>query len=818
MDPEEIEKLQEAAVGLYVSGRYAEARRAWEAVLASVPQDERAIEGIRMVRVLSGEWPADAPGSAAHPAGSLEDELRRIEGLLAEARYGDALLAAQRAVEADRGSAAARRLAARALELYEAAPYIDVELTKAKHAASEGRADDAREACQRVLSLDPAHAAAAELYARAAGESPRAARASVPVSPASPAAPAQPAAKAPPAPKPSPPAAAAPRPASPAPSPIQAPPADALFDITEDDIAGETPTFVMPLASPGAAPGAGASAPSPQEDAAFNSGVDEARGTKKKDAISGFTEAEGSAHHSLFEMPDEDVPVIKTNFSELEAEIDETSLPPEGEVDFRDPDGGGATASASAAAAPTAKPPTPVDDDPIDFSFDEEDFALTDSSPASGAQAGGSSLSPEARIAALLDESRRALNAGRYPGAIEAAARAFAIDPDAQGAQQLIDEARTRQDEADRVAEETLYTGRDKLNKGDLAGAEESFRAVLKIHPAHREALDGLDQISRRRNELEIQGGRHDAKPAPPAEKKAERVAAVPDSDWPLSETLRPKAGAKGAFGEAPAAPRLVTPSPVVASRAVRRKSSSGIGRKLFLIGGIVGVLVIIAVGGFFALSLFSGGSRPVEKAVLTPPRRERKASIKVDKAAPKASSSEMPKADPAALAAGVPRTLPEARRLASEGKLEAARVVLADMVREAPDNIAAVDALKGVQARIVERDMVAESMVQIKLSFKQDRYEDALRMLYRLPSDMQQNDEIETYKVNAWYNNGINYLLGGNTVESVHCFDEALTINPHDQQAQRLRAYSKTYSEREKDSAFRAFVDQLAMRPIDAK
>jgi len=49
MNPEEIEKLHEAAVGLYVSGRYAEARRAWEAVLACVPQDERAIEGIRMV-------------------------------------------------------------------------------------------------------------------------------------------------------------------------------------------------------------------------------------------------------------------------------------------------------------------------------------------------------------------------------------------------------------------------------------------------------------------------------------------------------------------------------------------------------------------------------------------------------------------------------------------------------------------------------------------------------------------------------------------------------------------------------------------------
>jgi len=138
-------------------------------------------------------------------------------------------------------------------------------------------------------------------------------------------------------------------------------------------------------------------------------------------------------------------------------------------------------------------------------------------------------------------------------------------------------------------------------------------------------------------------------------------------------------------------------------------------------------------------------------------------------------------------------------------------------MVRAAPDNVAAVDALKDVQGRIVERERVAESMDQIRHSFKQERYEDALRMLYRLPPDMQRG-EIERYKVNAWYNNGINYLLGGNTAEAVHCFEEALNLDSHDQQAQRLKAYAKTYTDREKDSAFLAFVDGLEKRPIDAK
>ena len=251
MNPEEIEKLHEAAVGLYVSGRYAEARRAWEAVLSCVPQDERATEGIRMVRVLGGEWPADAPGSAALPEGSTEDELLRIEGMLAEARYGDALLAAQRVTEADRGSAPARRLAARALELFEAAPYIDVELTKAKQAAAEGRSADTRAACERILSLDPAHAAAAELFTRAGGEvaRPASAPASAPVaSPARPAPglssgarrPCDEACVAAAPPKPAAPS-APPAPAASQSSAMQPPPAGAFFDITDDDMAADGP-------------------------------------------------------------------------------------------------------------------------------------------------------------------------------------------------------------------------------------------------------------------------------------------------------------------------------------------------------------------------------------------------------------------------------------------------------------------------------------------------------------------------------------------------------------------------------------------------
>src|SRR5262249_54734813 len=146
------------------------------------------------------------------------------------------------------------------------------------------------------------------------------------------------------------------------------------------------------------------------EDAVFGAGTNPAS-AKKRDAISGFTEADGSAHHSLFEMPEEEVPTIKASFSELEAEIDESQGPSEGTVDFDIPEGGAPSAQASPAEAPAAKGSAPADENPIDFNFDEEDFALPGEAPAA---APGTTSSPEARIASLLDESRRALKAGRY--------------------------------------------------------------------------------------------------------------------------------------------------------------------------------------------------------------------------------------------------------------------------------------------------------------------------------------------------------------------------------------------------------------------
>src|SRR5881628_1418195 len=135
MDTAEIEKLHDRAVGLYVEGRYAEARQAWEQILSAAPGDGRASEGIRMVSVLCGEFtePAGEPGTGGNgnpAAGPVEIEVPRIGQMLRAGRFTEAAKAARALLEANPSSDEIRSLARRAEEMFEAEPFISAELAR----------------------------------------------------------------------------------------------------------------------------------------------------------------------------------------------------------------------------------------------------------------------------------------------------------------------------------------------------------------------------------------------------------------------------------------------------------------------------------------------------------------------------------------------------------------------------------------------------------------------------------------------------------------------------------------------------------------
>jgi tetratricopeptide (TPR) repeat protein len=449
-----------------------------------------------------------------------------------------------------------------------------------------------------------------------------------------------------------------------------------------------------------------------------------------------------------------------------------------------------------------------------------DDWTTPATTGAEAAREAGEESHADPRVEAFVREARSLLAEGRYSEAIETASRAFVLDVDAPGAQEVIDDARARVEESDRQTEEHLYNARKLVEEGDEEAAEALLREVLRAHPGHREAVDMLEEIQRM------------------AQQGIEQLAAAPASvhaDGPpkreipelapiqlardTEEIAQPRSGPAFARHEAgyeaadraPLGPIPAAPVPVPG------RTGPWLYRLIFY-----GVLVLLLTGGVvLALRLlprFCIGSDDV--VVGAPPiSRAPRAREVIKVPVPAAGGTTTPAPGPVQTgpAAGAPRTLASAREMAGQGKLDEARLVLVDLVRQNPGDHESVEMLQSVAAKITEREKYEQVFGPVVSAFKQERYEDALRILYRLPQDAQKG-EIERFKRNAWYNSSIVYLCAGNGTEALRCLKEALEIDPSDAEAKRLAEYARGYSGRDKDAAYYARVEALPKREMDTR
>jgi tetratricopeptide (TPR) repeat protein len=103
---------------------------------------------------------------------------------------------------------------------------------------------------------------------------------------------------------------------------------------------------------------------------------------------------------------------------------------------------------------------------------------------------------------------------GDFPGAEEDFDKALAIDPSDARALAYRDRARRETTEsnglADLRSDESTWAqyleALKKLRAGDLAGAEELWRAILEDYPGNDAVLSNLEQIERRKREYSTQG------------------------------------------------------------------------------------------------------------------------------------------------------------------------------------------------------------------------------------------------------------------------------------------------------------------------
>ncbi len=193
------------------------------------------------------------------------------------------------------------------------------------------------------------------------------------------------------------------------------------------------------------------------------------------------------------------------------------------------------------------------------------------------------------RVRSLLESGRQAFARGAYQEAIDTWSRVFLIDAHHPEAEQLIEQARRRREEVERLAEHNFYEAREAFDRGDLEEARRYCLEVLKLQPQHFEAHDLLQRLET------------PAAPPPPSP----HTLAVDDSDDIFRDDFVPATG-----------PALATTTPAAVSAplpAPQRSAASARGLPLPALKKVpmpvlLGAVAVAVIGLLIAGALLIGG------------------------------------------------------------------------------------------------------------------------------------------------------------------------------------------------------------------
>jgi tetratricopeptide (TPR) repeat protein len=271
-----------------------------------------------------------------------------------------------------------------------------------------------------------------------------------------------------------------------------------------------------------------------------------------------------------------------------------------------------AAAPKPAAAAPPPPPPTPVAPSPPPaapaargFAFDtggggpamEFESPDVEVPPSSGAQTPVED--PTVRVQTLLDQGQQEFDRGDYHSAIDTWSRIYLIDAHHPEAERRIEQARRRNEEAERLAEHRFYEAREAFDQGRWDDARALCQEVLEIQPQH---LDAHDLLLR----LETPA----APPPPPAPSLADEDDLFRDDFVPAR--ISSGATPAGAGASVPAAAERAQ----TRAASSQRRPHTGLSISWLAVGAGVVVLLVVAVF-FFRGSVFSGGGAAVSEAVV---------------------------------------------------------------------------------------------------------------------------------------------------------------------------------------------------------
>ncbi len=785
-----IDSLHARAEASYRSGDFEDARAAWNEILALDPADERAREGLKLLSLVDPKWAVfeEAERAAGGEPAAEAEEIRGLvrAGQLVEARRRLDALAARLP-----GDEAVASLAREIAAAESRRSLVEEHLAVARGALAAGDPGRAAEVCRRVLADVPGDREAERLLEEAEAAL---AEAAAPGSP-------------------------------PAGEPAPELPLDLELDLSA--VPGAPAGAVPPvLPEPGPPAGAGEAGeqarPGPGGDVLDpGTGGGETTASTTPPAGgdipvpgtgSGSATAAGEAAGP--EIP-EDLPVIPL------------AAPPPAEP-----------AVPGAAAAGEAG--IPAGEDPADLEdLFEAARELERDAPVTEPPEPGAGLPPEPPAAGdgeaglLVARAREELERGNTAEATQLAARALAIDAAAPGAEEILDEARRRDEDRARQAEDLVGQAVRALDEGQPHLAIPLLKQVLELIPGHLEARDLLARAEAAEAVL----------PEIPADADLEDVAAVPVGAPPEPEThdLRP------VEEEAPAppaeAPPPAPPGPAEASArpgrgsARRRRAPRMPGRGIL----VAAALLLVAAGGVAAWRL---GLLPVGDTGRTAEQAPRPVRRRVKKQGPEGKQPAGPArkgggkeagraARPAGAAAAgavpaqdasrpaprvtkrdVPGLVHRAERALRSGN-EARAVELLELARQAdPLDFDLVEKLETARTRLRERKDAEARLARGKQEFRQGNWPEALRIFYRIPGPYRPAG-IDRWIADGWYNMGIQALKAGNVVEARRYFSDCLELAPDDEVARRHREVALRYRGQPLDDAYWMYVRALQPRPL---
>jgi tetratricopeptide (TPR) repeat protein len=450
----------------------------------------------------------------------------------------------------------------------------------------------------------------------------------------------------------------------------------------------------------------------------------------------------------------------------------------------------------------------------------EETTAPISATPAAASPTGGqedaATRELRGRVRDLLHEAEEALAKKDFDRAKSTLSRVFILDEGNEIARGLEEKVQEALGASNLKIEEWINAGVQDFENGRPEESRDYFLKVLERIPNHGEALAYLDKIDAALTAREAA-----AEPASPRANQerpqdrlfdgaaAEGVALAAGKGSPTTVPInadlmldQSRARARGATARATEAP---TGAPVDA------------GRRLPLARVAVGVLVIavLGTGGWFGVSWFLGRASVVKAPAPKPSVQTTTARVSRPRVEPQNPEPVRPPAPAPKLTGSVPDLLARARAAFERQDYAGAVLAYNAVLSLEADNDEAKSGLARAGEAYKAQKAEHEQMEKVRDAFREEDYTTALKLLYRMP-EKGNLVAMDRYKVNGWYNLGVNALKIGDCRTAASHFDEAMAIRPSDPELKRVKALSQRYAGDLADPSIKDEVSKLTLRGMD--